>query len=37
VANRAYEPWDAEHLVIDTAGRSVEQSVATLRQALALK
>jgi hypothetical protein len=31
---RAYEPWDAAHLVIDTAGQTVEQSVAALQHAL---
>lgn len=35
VVSREYEPWDAEHLVIDTAGQTVEQSVAALQQALA--
>src|SRR5439155_8271965 len=35
VVRRDYEPWDAEHLVIDTAGQSVEQSVAALERALA--
>ena len=34
VVSREYEPWDAEHLVIDTAGRSVEQCVALLRARL---
>jgi predicted kinase len=37
VVNRAYEPWDAEHCVIDTAGQTVEQSVSALQQALALR
>jgi predicted kinase len=27
VAGREYHPWDGEHLVIDTAGRSVAQNV----------
>jgi len=31
---RDYQPWRREHLVIDTAGRSVEQCVALLREAL---
>jgi predicted kinase len=35
VMRRAYEPWDAAHLVIDTAGQTVEQSVAALQRALA--
>jgi predicted kinase len=37
VVNRAYESWEAEHLVVDTAGQTVEQSVAALQQALALR
>jgi len=37
VVRRDYEPWDAEHLVIDTAGQSVEQSVAALERALAAR
>lgn len=35
IANREYEPWSAPRLVIDTAGASVEQSVAALHRALA--
>ena len=27
VVNRAYEPWDREHLVLDTAMRSIDQLV----------
>jgi predicted kinase len=34
VVRREYEPWDREHVVIDTAGRSVEESVRQLREAL---
>jgi predicted kinase len=34
VVCRAYEPWDAAHLVIDTAGQTVEQSVATMQHAI---
>ncbi len=34
VVGREYEPWDAAHLVIDTAGQTVEQSVAALHHAL---
>ncbi len=34
VIARDYQPWRREHLVIDTAGRPVEQSVALLREAL---
>jgi predicted kinase len=32
VAGREYHPWDREHLVIDTAGRTVEQNVETIRK-----
>lgn len=35
VAAREYEPWGREHIVIDTAGRSVAESVEELREALA--
>ncbi|NLF65325.1 MAG: AAA family ATPase [Chloroflexi bacterium] len=35
VTNREYEPWDSAQIVIDTAGQTVEQSRAALRQALA--
>ena len=31
---REYEPWQREHIVIDTAGRSVAESVEELRMAL---
>ena len=34
VVSREYHPWDRQHLVIDTASRSVEQSVALIRQKL---
>jgi predicted kinase len=34
VASREYHPWNREHLVIDTAGRTVAQSVNTLRKML---
>ena len=34
VLEREYVPWRREHLVIDTAGRTVEQCVAVLRAAL---
>jgi predicted kinase len=34
VISREYEPWDREHIVIDTAGRSVANSVKELREAL---
>jgi predicted kinase len=34
VVSRDYHPWTREHIVIDTASQSVEQSVKTLREAL---
>ena len=34
VVNRLYEPWDAEHIVIDTAGKTVQQSYEMLQQVL---
>lgn len=34
VVSRSYEPWDTEHIVIDTAGQTVEQSVTRLQQML---
>ena len=33
--SREYHRWDREHLVVDTAQRSVEQSVQMLREAIA--
>jgi predicted kinase len=33
VIGREYHRWEGEHLVIDTAGRTVEQNVAAIRQA----
>ncbi len=34
VVSRDYQPWDSEHVVIDTAACSVEQSVETLHAAI---
>lgn len=34
VVSREYQPWDREHLVIDTAGQTVAQNVNTIREAL---
>jgi predicted kinase len=34
VLEREYEPWDREHLVIDTAELSVEESVAKIQHSL---
>lgn len=36
VLARKFEPWDGEHTLIDTAGRTVEQSLAALRAALSV-
>ncbi len=36
VVHREYEPWDTEHVLIDTAGQTPEQSLAALEQALGL-
>src|SRR6476661_3239670 len=34
VLDREYQPWQRDHLVIETAGRTVEQCVSLLRAAL---
>jgi predicted kinase len=34
VLSREYAPWNREHLVLDTADRTVDQNVKTLREAL---
>jgi predicted kinase len=34
VVAREYDPWEREHIVVDTAGRSVTESVEELREAL---
>ena len=34
VVNREYESWQTDHIVIDTAGRSLNQSIAEMFQAL---
>src|SRR5580698_3256090 len=34
VISREYEPWDRKHIVIDTTGRSVAESVEEIREAL---
>ena len=34
VVSREDEPWLSHHLVIDTAGKSVEEGVAIIREAL---
>ncbi|HXB67573.1 MAG TPA: AAA family ATPase [Candidatus Acidoferrales bacterium] len=35
VVSREYQPWDRQHMVLETLGRSVEQNVDTVREALA--
>lgn len=35
VVSRDYRPWNRDHIVIDTAGRSVEEVVTILREAIA--
>lgn len=35
VVSREYSPWNREHVVVDTARQSVEQSVQTLRKTIA--
>jgi predicted kinase len=35
VVHREYEPWEGPHIVVDTAGQTVEQSRTALREALA--
>ena len=37
VEDREYEPWDTDHVVIDTAGRSLAQSIAEMFKALRFK
>ena len=34
VVSREYDPWDRQHLVVDTANRSVEQSITLIRETL---
>jgi predicted kinase len=34
VVSREYEPWERDHIVIDTASRSVAESVSDLRERL---
>lgn len=36
VAGRDYQPWERERIVIDTAGRSLVESIMELRRALAM-
>jgi hypothetical protein len=32
-----YQPWDTDHITIDTAGETPEESIAALERALGLK
>jgi predicted kinase len=34
VRSREYEPWDRDHLVIDTSGRTVDENVNAIRELL---
>jgi len=34
VLDREYEAWDSDHILLDTAGRSIEESVAAAQAAL---
>lgn len=34
IVGRAYDPWDREHIIVDTAGRTVEQCLAGIRREL---
>ena len=34
VLSRDYRAWDREHVLVDTAGQTAEQSVAMVRAAL---
>ncbi|SDI66045.1 AAA family ATPase [Paraburkholderia phenazinium] len=36
VLERRYDPWDSEHLVVDTANVSVEQAVETITRRLSM-
>ena len=36
VLERQYDPWESEHLVVDTANVSVEQAVDAITQRLSL-
>ncbi len=34
VISREYEPWNRQHIIVDTAGRSVAENLEELRAAL---
>jgi predicted kinase len=37
VATREFEPWDGEHILIDTAGQTADQSLRAFRAALSAR
>lgn len=37
VEQRRYDTWETDHVVIDTAGKMIDQSVSDLHQALAVR
>ena len=37
LVSRDYRDWDRDHIVVDTAGRTIEQTVSTLLSALAAR
>jgi predicted kinase len=37
IVDREYEPWKTDHVVIDTAGQSLDQSISALFEALCLR
>ncbi|MFH8796007.1 AAA family ATPase [Streptomyces sp. NPDC017941] len=36
IVDRDYEPWDRDHIVVDTAGKSVEETIAELHDVLGI-
>jgi predicted kinase len=36
IVDRDYEPWDRDHIVVDTAGKSVEDTIAELGEVLGI-
>ncbi|WP_030573625.1 AAA family ATPase [Streptomyces aureocirculatus] len=36
IVERDYEPWDRDHIVVDTAGKSVEDTIAELHDVLGI-
>ncbi len=37
VLNRRFEPWDTDHILLDTAGQTVEESIAAAQTAVRLR